>query len=425
MDNTTTIYLLSEDPKLKKWADLFAKNLELICVQFLNTKASFTLQSFNGKLSDATNHVFLLDDLNVDYSTLKLADANSSICQIHLNRISYKNLPSFLQNVSVFEFYESDPISLETNWSDLTSGSGNLWEKLLDFTKSIFGLYAQDRETIYLSITSVNQIANRDKLKRDLLNQGFQILPNNPLDNSNIGELEKKIETLIKDASLSVHIYGNDKTIDSNLEAELVDLQNKICAKNNSKNFNRLIWLPSDVRLDKANNEKISLLRKDLELLKGAEFVEAPLELFKSLIYQKIESSSAKNKLDQKGLYFIYDNTKDKEVNRIKSELEKTNLNVLEVDNFGNNPLINHKKNLNNSKGIIIYFDGHNDKWIESILNDIIKAPKYRNNKKINSIGVISNSDLKLKPELASYQLDQIKLDNQTQLDSFIQKIDK
>ena len=143
------------------------------------------------------------------------------------------------------------------------------------------------------------------------------------------------------------------------------------------------------------------------------------------MIYQKLDKISTQKTKSKSGLYFIYDRKNSEEVNQIKAEISKNKLEVLEVSNQEDHPLINHKNNLNNSDGIIIYYDGSNNKWIENILNDIIKAPKYRNNKKTNSIGIVSKTELVLKPELESYQLEKIDLTNQSQLKSFIQKIDK
>lgn len=426
MSNSTTIYIFSEDKELKDWADLFAKNLALICNQLLKSNETIKIESFNGKLSKSNNHVFLLTkESNSKLSISDTEKGKSNIFQIHLSPIPFQNIPLFLQEVPVFEFYDTDPISNNSTWSDLNVTTGNIWEKLLDFTKSIFNLYKKDKQTIYLARTSINQNPNRDKLKRDFLNQGYKVIPEAPLNTSSVKDLEKQITSLISDAFLSVHIYGNDSVEDGNQNIELVEFQNKICAKNNTTDFYRLIWLPSDAKLDKENEEKISLLRKDLELLKGAEFVEAPLELFKSLIYQKIDSISSQKKVIKNGLYFIYDNKESKEVQQIKSEIQKNKLNVLEVNNFEDHPLINHKSNLNNSNGVIIYYDGSNNKWIENILNDIIKAPKYRNNKKSNAIGIVSNSDLILKPELKSYKLEKIDIADQSQLKSFIQNINK
>lgn len=45
MSNSTTIYIFSEDKELKDWADLFAKNLALICNQLLKSNETIKIES--------------------------------------------------------------------------------------------------------------------------------------------------------------------------------------------------------------------------------------------------------------------------------------------------------------------------------------------------------------------------------------------
>lgn len=416
--------MFSEESALKKWADLFANNLSLISNQIFNVKSDVKIEVFNGKLSAAQKHIFILSDKS-NNNKVSLAIDKASTYQVHLSPIEYHNIPDFLADVPAFSFYNFDAIKNNSSWSNLDVGTSNSWEKLLDFSKNIHNIYKKDKQTIYLAATSVDQNSNRDKLKQDLLNKGFIVLPEYPLNSTDPNALEKQILSYTKEASLSIHIYGNDTKTYSDQEIDLVDFQNKICAKNEESNLHRLIWLPSNARLNKENQERISLLRKDLELLKGAEFVEAPLEPFKSLTYQKIDTISSVKASKRDGLYLIYDNDKNSDIAKIKAEIETNQFSILEVDNKSDNPLVNHKSNLKNSNGIIIYYDGSNNNWIESILNDIIKTPKFRNNKKINSIGIISNSQLTLKPELETYNLEKIDLSNQSQLKTFIQNINK
>ncbi|MDB4534727.1 hypothetical protein N9242_07635, partial [Vicingaceae bacterium] len=302
--SNTTIYISSKDQKLKDWTDLFCKNLSMISTQFFGSNETIEVVSFEGKLSTADKHIFILSD---DTTISNIEVSSNNLFQVHLTPISFNNIPSFLYQAPLFEFFNTDLTHNTSTWIDLDVSTGNSWEKLLDFTKRIFNIYKKDKQIIYLAKTSLNQIANRDLLKRDLLNQGFNVIPEHPLNDSSADILKEQIDTLIKDASLSIHIYGNDSSKELNQDFEIVEFQNKLCAKSANTNLQRLIWLPSDVRLDKENEEKISILRKDLEMLKGAEFVEAPLELFKSLVYQKIENISELNKDKKSGLYLIYD----------------------------------------------------------------------------------------------------------------------
>ena len=422
MSNKTTVYLCSDNQQLKDWANLFCENLSMISTQFLGTSEKIDLTLFSGELTTSDKHIFILTANETDdFSAIEKSENN--LFQLHLSPTPFNKIPSFLHNAPMFEFYDIDMASNQSVWSNLDVSTGTSWGKLLDFTKSLFDKYKKDKHTIYLAKTSVNQVRNRELLKRDLLNQGYRVIPEIPLNTSNIEVLEQQINSLTNAAELSIHIFGNDMNEVDDKVLEIVEFQNKV-AKNNAS-LQRLIWLPTDVRLDKINAEKISVLRKDLELLKGAEFVEAPLELFKSLVYQKIEHISFQNVEKNKALYLIYDNNENQDIKQIKAEIEKNKLGVLVVNNLDEHPLVNHKNNLKNSNGIIIYYDGSNSNWIENILNDIIKAPKYRNNKQINSIGIISNSKLSLKPELESYKLEKIDISNQDQLETFIQNIDK
>ena len=422
MSNKTTVYLCSDNQQLKDWANLFCENLSMISTQFLGTSEKIDLTLFSGELTTSDKHIFILTANETDdFSAIEKSENN--LFQLHLSPTPFNKIPSFLHNAPMFEFYDIDMTSNQSVWSNLDVSTGTSWGKLLDFTKSLFDKYKKDKHTIYLAKTSVNQVRNRELLKRDLLNQGYRVIPEIPLNTSNIEVLEQQINSLTNAAELSIHIFGNDMNEVDDKVLEIVEFQNKV-AKNNAS-LQRLIWLPTDVRLDKINAEKISVLRKDLELLKGAEFVEAPLELFKSLVYQKIEHISFQNVEKNKALYLIYDNNENQDIKQIKAEIEKNKLGVLVVNNLDEHPLVNHKNNLKNSNGIIIYYDGSNSNWIENILNDIIKAPKYRNNKQINSIGIISKSKLSLKPELESYKLEKIDISNQDQLETFIQNIDK
>lgn len=322
--------------------------------------------------------------------------------------------PESLMNEIEYDFYEINRYSKKSRTFEVTEGDQpeeKFWFKLVDLVydiqNSLEMLAEKDaqqvekKKYVYLAETSFDQSENRDEIRRELQYLGYNILPLVSLPND--GE---KIESLVKQyldrSVVSIHLMGafyGDMIKKS--KHSLIDLQNKIVreyVENSDSGKKRIIWIPSDLKItDQRQSLYLNRLKRD-ESKENTEIVEAPIEVFKTVLMsnlQEIEKPGRKTNGNRK-VYLIYENQFKPELEGIYRMLSENNIDILEqrFETQETGLITAHKQNLIEADAVLIYHGNNNKLWLNSKVQDLVKAPGFGKEKPFLSVGVITRDSI-------------------------------
>ena len=154
-------------------------------------------------------------------------------------------LLDYLSNSVSYNFFHVDPATDELIiYDDFTGPTSEktFWMRLYDLAYDIFKVMDNIRSveseianisnelnsiTIYLSEVGIDLIDKRDTIKRELLRNGYKILPEKNMP----GDLESIMKLIKKDldsSNMSIHLVGADYGKIQGTNSSIIDLQNRM-----------------------------------------------------------------------------------------------------------------------------------------------------------------------------------------------------
>ena len=248
--------------------------------------------------------------------------------------------------------------------------------------------------TVYLAQSSADMFRNREILKRELVEQGYDVVPVADLSN-HASELKSHIQKLVDSSILAIHLLGNEygeivnDTGLSMAEMQVLYAGEYLEALENdpvhaSKSVSRLIWIDPEFSPRNQNQEDfINRLKKDLEHLHRTEIIQVPVEAFKTLVINKLknwkkESGPAPAGDGKEGfLYLVHSPDDQNEVVKISEGLQKEGCTTRMLDYDGDQAMLlnDHKQCLKECTGAVVYYGSPNQSWLGSKVLDLLKAP--------------------------------------------------
>jgi len=413
------------DQPAENWITEFCTNLDFLCKRFLKTKAEVRIitdeatdQKKTGE--DENGYLFLMKDtflvdksyisfLNTLYSEIysnkdQHYGTGSNIFRIDLSEISREDEPAFLQQIPSYDFFRAD----ENNQGNvlLVPAMKEYWPRFLDLVtdlKIALQKYDSDKtgeeETeavVYLAVTAPDQEQNRDIIRRELIVYGCRVYPDIEL-NFSLQELKSYIRKCVKKARLSVHLLGDQYgsnypgTEIAITELQLEYLTEYIDTLENDPSCSaqpsllRMIWLPPGMKpADERQEQLIAQLRRDIEKMSRTEIIQAPLELFKTLIIRKLKESFPKitageevQKDKKKLVYLIHDKRDEEAIQPVSEFIASKGFRTERISYDDGSPnLINkHKELLMQCDAALVYYQSGSRTWLMSKLSDLLKAP--------------------------------------------------
>ncbi len=283
----------------------------------------------------------------------------------------------------------------------------NYWLRLIDLSYSIdinkLKSKSESAKTIFLAETGYDQIADRETIKRELLHFGHTVLPGKLLTDGK-NNFEKEVLSYLEQSDISIHIVGSDEGRVLEDKRSVV-FQSEIAADycdKNKKPLDRLIWIPPDLVFDNDNQRiNIEKLKRNSNILKDAELVQTPIEDFKTLIHKHINikfKDSSETKSQSRSVYLMYIDKNKNSIKDVELLLNKNNIKTFHLDHLSDKRqlLRNHRENIIKCDGLMIFSDGNNNGWVESMQKDIIKSVGFGRKKPIltKSIFKTTNKDV-------------------------------
>lgn len=392
------------------WVEGFVRNLRVYLQRINNHSPDIVLLDSKAKrpskLEDGEGVVVILSkhylQKKMQNLDAPLLSEGSNAFKVDLEPIAKSKQPKELRTLNEFYFFDSPSGSSDYELLSPSSDGPYFFLKIIDLAFALTGSVLSSGKKngtvgkkIYLAETSYDQVQNRDEVKRELIRHGHTVLPQKPFS-SDIKELENEVRKCLEESDLSVHIIGEDygETPDGSSKS-IVEIQNELStqyfAENKGTEFeslHRLIWMPIYVK-PRTDQQKLYLdqLKDDIVSTSGAEIIQTPLEILKTIIHSRLrmfdeavkaKRSNVQKKSDHKVVYLLFDKKDESEIPSIVANIKSKNIEVILPQFEGKQIefLDNHRQSLVRSDGVLL-FANRNLNWVNSKLNDVVKAPGF------------------------------------------------
>jgi hypothetical protein len=252
---------------------------------------------------------------------------------------------------------------------------------------------------VYVAETSYDLRDERDRIKRELQERGFRVLPDRELPYMS-PDYQEAVREAVGRSKLSVHLVGARYGIvpDGAAGSSDVRLQNEVAAeRSGDPAFKRLIWLPERLEpLEATQASFIQYLKTSADPQRGAELLQTTLEELKSVIESRLSTNGHRpaQAADgaasaQKKIYLICDRRDVEGVAPLCDLLFERGYEVLLplLDDVGGDAqaveahnaaaVELHKENLKTCDAALIYYGNANQSWVDFKRRDLEKAAAY------------------------------------------------
>jgi hypothetical protein len=242
--------------------------------------------------------------------------------------------------------------------------------------------------TVFLAETTADLRAERDSLRRELIELGHRVLPEGllPLDRD---DLESSMREYLKECQVAIHLIGSRYgLIPEGAQESMVELQNRWAGTHSrSHGLRRLIWIPpSQLPREERQARFIQSLRVDPDYQLGAEVIEGPLSSLKQLAIQRLkpaESLRLPGPADASDhpphVYLLCDGVDEPMAAELQDWLFEQGLEVSLPDHGSDEEEAGrfHRATLSACDGVLVYFGEVRRSWVETRLRDLLKAPGF------------------------------------------------
>ena len=423
--------LLGERPKI--WRDLKIQGNDVfddkIITAFKDAKVMISIMSPRYMKSE-----WCLRELNEFYKSateeggIKVGE-KSRIFKVIKTPIDPRDipeqLPPVLQSIIGFEFFDFDSDTGRLSEYDETFGEQarrNYFSRIYDLAYEICELLKNyqsgdavsipatvanaDAKTIYLAATASDLQSERDRIRRELIERGHRVLPENHLPLVGL-ELEAQLRELLPECDLSIHMIGNRYgMIPEESTSSVTDLQNQIAAEFSQQNgLERVIWMPRGlVAADDRQIDFIRRINEDEVTQAGAEIIEESLDNLKGYLLERLKPKPkppepetpeaapvTSVESNTRSVYLICDAQDEEAVESLEDYLFAQGYEVSLPLFEGEEADIAqaHRQKLAMCDSVLIYYGAGGRSWIEMKVMDLMQAPGFGRTKPFEAKAVL------------------------------------
>ena len=316
----------------------------------------------------------------------------------------------FFDGLLGFQFYDLDPDTGRVVEFDDVFGKEaeqNYYARIFDLAHELSDLLKRLRtedgvksahevsktgKTVYLSTTTSESEPERDKLKRELLERGYEVLPKAALP-LELSAIEERAREDMAQSDLILHIVGQRYgMVPENSEESIPVIQARVASELAPENpLPRVVWFPQGMTTDdKRQSEYIRTVREDRELNQKAEVIADELDVVRNTILDLLKEEEAPqpeaaapsaftDATAKTSVYLIYDATDEEQVEGLEDHLFDQGLEVMVPEFEGGEEHITkvHRDKLARCDAALIYFGNGTRAWVETKLMDLMQAPGY------------------------------------------------
>lgn len=393
--------LRKSNKETSDFSESFLKDLQKCLSRF---KMVVSLSDGKKAIPESFNIIFLtsidLEDQQFVSEILPFADSRNCVL---LSLDPFKNiLQSFPQHkFKIIKFWDEIKETGETRFFRRKASENNAlyWERITDIAVEIVENYSATKDVkkgkVFLAQTDNSQSSDRDNLMRDLLEMGYQVLPDRSFSLDYI-ECTEQIKQQMKGCSLIIHpiplVYTKYFT---NKQISLIEYQCELSSiyaaeKNDVK---RIIWIPSDFDItDEENQIFVEKIQRDQNQANNTVVLKVTLEELKK-IYRKVLSGEDLQivELNLPDLYFVADKDDEKTGEKIIIATKEKGIAI--GRNFKGITYHQHLQYLANSQFVVINYTAENEPWFTMKVNDIFKSKGVVSSKPFKKLILVKESN--------------------------------
>jgi hypothetical protein len=260
--------------------------------------------------------------------------------------------------------------------------------QLLELLKSNGGAKAVpqgSKEVVYLAETSHDLREERETIKRDLIRNGFEVLPDRPLPLVS-GDFDAMVREQLKRSKLSIHLIGhNYGVIPEGASRSVIERQQELAAEiAPASGLSSLIWVAPGGEIEDARQARfLRHIDIDAEVHATAEVLATPLEDLKTLIHRKLTpppAAAPKSALppsqELTRVYLVCD-PQDVEAARpledyLFGQGFEVTLPIFDLDEA--EARLEHEESLRSCDVILFYYGATSELWLRRKLRELQKS---------------------------------------------------
>jgi hypothetical protein len=249
---------------------------------------------------------------------------------------------------------------------------------------------------VYLAETATDLAAERERVRDELRQRGYGVLPEQKLPLEEVSKTEEAVRADLARSVLAVHLVGAKYGLTPEDDGRsVVRIQEELAAEREQADasFMRLLWTPAGLMspggievADKRQREFVADLQN--RITARAELLQASVEDLKTRVVEKLNppassavaaSAPGARRSRLKHIYLICENRDRPLVRPIREYLFKHKFEVITWfdEGAGENLTDYHRKNLRECDAALIYFGNADEPWVRKNLEDLEKAYGY------------------------------------------------
>jgi hypothetical protein len=243
--------------------------------------------------------------------------------------------------------------------------------------------------TVYLAETTHDLKPERDALRRDLLQHGYRLLPEQALPLIE-PELSEAIGAGLADSRLSVHPIGSRYGIvPEGASRSIVDLQNELALEAcESGSLTRLVWIPPAVAAaDERQQAFLTTVGSEQRGQHATDLLRTDIEALKEAVHHRLRPrpepepspADAAEGEELNRVYLVCDQRDLETIAEVEDFLYDRGLEVILPVFEGDEAAIrlDHQENLRMCESVLLYYGQVHELWLREKLRELLKISGY------------------------------------------------
>lgn len=247
-------------------------------------------------------------------------------------------------------------------------------------------------KTVYLAETTPELQDKRDQVRREMIERGFKVVPEQPLP-TNPEDLRLQAQRAMVESDLVLHLVGSTYGVPLvGSEVSAVEEQCRTEIPPGGPNVPRIIWAPPASEIsEKRQAEFVTKIEQGDLGYQNVEFIRGSIEQLKRLAVKSLEIQAVAPPLipeetdvakmpepvAEKLIYIVCESADETEIEPLEDYLFEQGFEV-KVPAFDGDPsafATVHQQQLAMCDAVLIYYGSASAQWAEMKLMDLRKAP--------------------------------------------------
>jgi hypothetical protein len=312
--------------------------------------------------------------------------------------VSRERIPEEVQPMLGYEFFVYDdagrPRELSQDYGKERAFLTKLDDLAFDIAQLLDAMESQavsaapvvPKGTLFLAEASFELREEREAIKRELVRNGYEILPDRALPL--VGpELDAVVREQLGRSKVSIHLVGlNYGIVPEGSNVSIVERQQALASEAAQKSeLSSIIWLRPGMAIeDQRQRTFVQNLQTNPQVHATAELLEVPIEELKAFIYRKltppptvvVKAAAAPAEQDHPRLYLLCDQQDVVAAQPLEDHLFSEGFEVVLpfFDDDETQARLEHEENLRSSDVILLYYGAGDELWLRRKLRELQKS---------------------------------------------------